>query len=211
VRKLFVILLVSSAFAASPAPAVIVFGNLGSDGSGGLNTFNDDIRATNLIVQGFSTGSSSLLVLQSITFGLFGTSIGTISGSVGLYDDLGGVPGTLLYTSTNSAIGDIGKYTFNFAGLVLAPSQTYWVMPNPDLSWYLNAPLTAPGEQNASGYSYAGTLRSTNGAVSWGPAAVPHYSISVNADVIPEPGTWLAGALLCGTAAWVGWRRRRGS
>jgi hypothetical protein len=207
-RKLLAILAAVLACTSLPARAVVVFGNLGSDGSGGLDTINNDIRATNLIAQGFSTGTSSLLSLQSITLGLFGaTAPGTISGAIDLYSNAGGTPGAVLHSSTNSAIGDTGKYTFNFVGATLDANQSYWVVPRYDLSWYFSQPNGAPTAQNLSGYVYTGTLRSTNNGP-WVDTS-SSYSISIQAtEAIPEPDTWAVAVLLCGAAAWVARRRR---
>lgn len=194
----------------APAKGGVVFGNLASDGLGALSSFNEDIRSNNLVAQGFSTGTSSLLVLDSIKLGLFGISApSTIPKSIGLYNDSGGSPGSLLYSSTNSAVGDVGTYDFGFPSPSLSAGQTYWVVPDYDLSWYLNQGLSAPTAQNSSGYTYVGTLRSTNMMVSWSTALVPSYSISIQAsEAIPEPGTWAAAVLMVLAAVLVAWRRR---
>ena len=129
----------------------VVFGNLGSDGSGGLGGTNTDVTLTDRLAVGFSTGSATNRTLQSVTLGLFYDVSSTSSFSLSIYDDNGSEPGSLVATSTAISIGNTGKYTFAFANDVLQASQTYWIVPEPDLSWYTNAGFTNPTGQNSSG------------------------------------------------------------
>ena len=195
--KKFLYILATMTLFKSYAFAGVVFGNLGPAAADNLSSFNADIRITNIIAQGFTIGGSSMY-LQSVTLGLFGaTAPTTVSAVVGIYSSSSGQPDAPVYWSTNNTIGEEGKYTFLFDSATLSANQTYWVIPQYNISWYLNESNSAPIEQNLSGVTYAGTSRSTNNAATWATAAVDSYSISVSATQgIPEPSTWLAGIML---------------
>ncbi|MBU3664756.1 MAG: PEP-CTERM sorting domain-containing protein [Chthoniobacterales bacterium] len=204
----------------SGARAELVYGNLGADGTTALGSVNNDIGpGSGWLAQGFNTGTSSLLSLQSVTLGLFGANVGTIPLTVSIFSGiLSGtnniVPDVSLYTSAAVNVGDKNKYSFTFSNAQLQANTTYFVVPNGG-SWYYNSGTpAAPLSQNGSGYVNAGTweITSTNAitpAGTWEVAESSRYSLSVYAtsNAVPEPGTWAAAALLAGGAAFVRWRK----
>jgi hypothetical protein len=199
--------------------AELVFGNLGADGSTALGTLNNDVGpGLGWVAQGFGTGTSSSLQLQSVTLGLFGTDAGTIPLTVSIFTGVVSgpniVPNTSLYTSAVTNVGTTGKYTFTFSNSLLQANTTYFVIPAGG-SWYFNTGSpAAPVGQNGSGYVSAGTWESfaTNSTPvgPWEVADFSRYSLSIMATgaAVPEPGTWAAAALLVGGAAYVRWRKR---
>jgi hypothetical protein len=197
---------------AAPITSDVVFGNLGADGSGGISSTNTDIGpgapTTLALAQGFTTGSSSPLVLQSVILGAFVDGIG--SRTVSIYSNSSNAPGTALFTSSPTTVSSPGKYTYSFSGVTLSPGTSYWVVPDfsVDWSWYTEADETdQPTEQNASGYSYLGTKRQTQASPGvWGNSILP-YSLSVQA--VPEPSTYALAAVGLTVAGLMRARRRK--
>lgn len=181
------ILALAAVFTPGEVVAQVVYGNLGSTGAGALGPTNTDVNLTVWPVQGFSTGTSTDLDVQSITMGLFYDNTSTNPFTISLYNDASGQPaGTSFATSSPTSIGTDAKYSFSFTGLTLSPNTTYWVRPAPGLSWYRNSDESAPAEQNGSGYGYIGTLITTNGGGTYGNVN-GGYAISINA--VPEPAS----------------------
>lgn len=188
-----VLLVVASVPTASFAQ--VVYGNLGSSGTDALGPTNTDVTLSVWPVQGFSTGTSTDLNVQSITMGLFYDNSNTNPFTISLYNDAAGQPGTVVATSSPVSVGSNDRYTFPFTGLTLSPATTYWARPAVGVSWYRNFAETTPTAQNASGYAFVGTLLTTNGGSSYG-AVNPGYAISVNA--VPEPAS--VGLMALGAA-----------
>lgn len=213
VGRLYGIAVVVSALGllSQPARATVVFGNLGAAGTDAISGTNTDFGPADTnevsLAQGFTTGSSSqYLTVTSISLGLFATSSGTVNRTVSIFSDSSGVPGSAVFTSAATSVGNTGTYTFNFSNAVLSPSTPYWVVPEGPASWYLNNSNTAPAGQNSSGYASIGTkLQDTSSQ--WVNATFPGYTVSVVA--VPEPTTvgLLAAAGLTGASAL--FRRRR--
>jgi hypothetical protein len=179
----------------SIAHAAVVFGNLGTSGTGALGTTNTDIGPTidNYLAQGFTAASPNLNV-TSISFGLFGD--GSIPSTVSIFaDNFGSPAATPLFTSSVTNVGAKGTYAFSFTGANLTNGLNYWVIPQSDVSWYLNSPGSAPTAQNSSGYVFTNTLEN-NGSTGWGTAGSNRYSISVQA--VPEPTTYAMAAAAAG-------------
>jgi hypothetical protein len=199
----------------SPAHAEVVFGNLGSAGTGSLGGTNTDIVPVAAaegdfsgIAQGFTTGSSNeFLTLQSVVLGLFAEA-NVPARTVSLFSNNAGFPGTELAVSSAVTVGTVGRYEFGFGNIPLAANTSYWIVPQPDVSWHTNASVTAPAAQNSSGYSYLGTaVKTFDSAGAWQSAGLNSYAVSINA--VPEPSTYALAATalgLCGIAAA---RRRR--
>lgn len=192
--------------ASASAQSTVVFGNLGSDGSFGLDETNTDVTNTNRLAVGFNTGSSSSLFINSITIGAFvgntNTYLLTLYAGSSTAPNLNSVVAYSAGLELNA--NDSGKFTYSFAELELAANTTYWVVPTSGQSWYAPSPAELADEQNLSGYSFIGNRRSTNSGVSWNTYFVP-YSISIQASAapIPEPSTYgliLGGLALAGAA-----------
>lgn len=206
IRLLAVVCCIAVASATS-ARADIVFGNLGASGTGALGTTNTDIGPTigNYLAQGF-TASTPLLSITSISLGLFGD--GSIPTTVSIFADNFGQPAVSpLFTSGTVTVGEKGTYEFNFSGANLTNGSTYWVVPQGDVSWYLNSPGSAPVEQNSSGYAFVNTQENIGGG-GWTAAGSNRYSVSVVATV-PEPSTYALAALGLGLAGLMRARRRK--
>lgn len=206
-------LLLAVAGHAAP-PTDVVYGNLGSTGGGALSTTNTDILPvatgegdTSALAQGFTTGSSAqFLTLQSVVLGLFAEP-GVPARTVSLFSDAAGVPGSELAVSNAVSISSQAKYTFSFSSLQLSPNTSYWIVPQSDVSWYVNSTFTAPGAQNTSGYSYLGTAAKTfESAGSWEATGLTSYSLSVTA--VPEPSTYALAAIGVAAGGLMRWRRR---
>ncbi len=178
------------------ASAGIVFGNLGPTGNGSLGTTNTDIGSqdpadVNWLAQGFNTGSSSELYLNSVEVGLYGNGTNAIPLTVSIFSSVSNAPGSLLYTSASTNVGNVGKYSFSFSGVQLQPNTGYFVVPHGG-SWYWNSPPSAPVGQNSSGYTYTATYESlattTSPSGPWtSPAGSNRYSLSVSSSsAVPE-------------------------
>jgi len=220
IRSLSAIVLGLCLVAGSARASQVVFGNLGSDGGGALAGTKTEIDAFTKLAQGFTTGAnSSLLYLNTVTLGLARTGGGSIGTTISLWSGAGSpsTPASLLYTSSSQTVtGAAGsKYTFDFGGIALTTSTTYWiVLQQSGVEWfYASLAGGNPAEQNASGYSNPGYAASEDGGSNWFNLGSNRYSFSVTASAtgpepIPEPGTWAAAALLIGAAAYARWRRR---
>lgn len=202
------------AFAAiASSPAIVVFGNLGPTGSAPIsNVSHHDLNSSSLHAQSFITSASDW-ILDDIVLGLHVQDGSTINGyTINIYSNVGGDPGSLLYTSAGVTISGTTatKYTFAFTGVTLSASTTYWVVPSipsTQLQWHDDD--AAPTAQNGSGFGYAGPNQSNNGGATWQGNGPNRLSISVSGEAVPEPGTYLAGALLLGGSVITIWRRRR--
>ena len=195
------------------AQAGVVFGNLGATGTNGLGGTNTDYGPFDtdeiLIGQGFTTGTSSLLDLQSITVGLFFDSLDTSSITVSLYSSVSGTPGSVMFTSLPVSVGSTGKYDFAFSNAALSPSTTYWIVPSGPASFY-TAPgslFTPPAGQNGSGYAYVGTQVLSATSSVWQSAQIQSYAVSVVA--VPEPPAIVLSGIGLATSMYL-MRRRRG-
>jgi hypothetical protein len=202
------------------ATAGIVFGNLGATGNGSLGTTNTDIGSqdpsdVNWLAQGFNTGSSSELYLNSVDLGLYGTASGSLPLTVSIFSSVSNAPGSLLYTSASTNVGNVGKYSFSFSGVQLQPNTGYFVVPHGG-SWYWNSPPSAPVGQNSSGYTYTATYESlattTSPSGPWtSPAGSNRYSLSVSSSsAVPEiDPSGVASALAVVAGAFSLLERRR--
>jgi hypothetical protein len=215
----------AASFLLADARAVIVFGNLGSSGTGLLDTASQQITSTTWLAQGFTTPvSGGLLNLESIVLGL-SVNAGSTDTRVQLFANSGGLPsGSALATVIGSVASNTpALYTFTLASpYLLSSGTTYWiVVSDPDIgdqyNWVFNNDEINPSGQNSSGYLWpsAGTLRTTDGGLNWTDRSAFSQSDAafyLNASApaaVPEPGTWAAAALLAGGAAFARWRKRK--
>lgn len=196
--------------AGGTAHADVVFGNLGTSGTGGLGGTNTDVGpgVNDYIAQGFTAASPNLAV-TSVSLGLFGATEGTVPATIAIYANNFGQPAASpLYTSNTVNIGSKATYTFSFSGANLTNGSTYWVIPQSDMSWYLNNPGSAPVEQNSSGYTFVNTLENIGGS-GWSTAGSNRYSISIVAVPVPEPSTYALAAAGLAIAGFMRARRRK--
>lgn len=201
----------------SPTQAadLVVFGNLGADANGALGTTNTDIGtgslvAANWLAQGFDTGSSTYLTIKSVTLGIFGSDSTTIPVSVSIYSASGNDPGTELYQSSVTPVGNTGLYNFAFSNAVLQPGTSYFILPDSGSWYYRGGPPGNPVAQYDSGYSYVSTRESYDtGASPAGPwfATDSRYAFAVFA--VPEPSTILLTATGISLALLASKRKRR--
>ena len=194
------------------ARAEIVFGNLGASGTAALSDTNTDFgpdsTTTLALAQGFTTSSASL-TLQSVTLGLFATSVPNgLPRTVSLFSSMGIEPGSLIGTSNTVQVGDKGMYTFDFSSINLSPNTGYWIVPQQGSSWYLNGAETQPIGLNGSGFNYLGTKKqAVSNPGTWTDSTLP-YSVSI--ITVPEPSTIvMAGFGAGGLAIMVQTRRRK--
>jgi len=215
----------AASFLLADARAVIVFGNLGSSGTGLLDTASQQITSTTWLAQGFTTPvSGGLLNLESIVLGL-SVNAGSTDTRVQLFANSGGLPsGSALATVVGSVASNTpALYTFTLASpYLLSSGTTYWIVASdPDIgdqyNWVFNDAQINPSGQNSSGYLWpsAGTLRTLDGGANWSDRSALTQSDAafyLNASApaaVPEPGTWAAAALLVGGAAYARWRKRK--
>ena len=212
-RTLIAISLAVVVACGTTAHAGVVFGNLGSSGTGALGGTNTDYGPSDTqelsLAQGFTIGAGATdLQLQSVTLGLFFDNFATAPRTVSIYSDNGlGEPLTSLFTSATTTVGVNAKYTFNFSGVNLLSGTSYWIVPEGPASWYFNTPATAPVQQNSSGYTYLGTKKLDFADVIWMEADFPFYATSIVA--VPEPPAIVLSGIGLASAMYA-FRRRRG-
>lgn len=215
-RSLFAIAVGLCLVTGSARASQVVFGNLGSDGSDAILSTSTLITSSAWIAQGFSTGASTTrLFVDQIVLGLEDNGAGAVNTTISIWSNSGGSPGSLLATSSSQSVSAETKYTFVFGAFELTPSTSYWVvLKDAGSRWNFASSEEAPSQQNSSGYSYLGTIRTTNAGSSWTSSSLNTIaSLSISAsqaspEPIPEPGTWAAAALLVSAAAYARWRRR---
>lgn len=192
-------------------PSNVVYGNLGAFGTDSIGSTNTDFgpasASVSALAQGFTTGTANL-TLQSVTLGVFATSLGDVPRNVSIYSSTANAPGTALFTSESTLVGNGGSYDFPFSGATLSPNTNYWVVPDStvDWSWYVNSAETDPTEQNSSGYSFLGTKKVNVSTSTWVNSIFP-YSVSITA--VPEPSTAALAGLGILAAGVMQWRRRK--
>lgn len=201
------------AMAGVSAHAGVVFGNLGASGTGALGGTNTDYGSGDAgelaLAQGFNTGTSSLLDIQSVTLGLFLSNSGTSQNlSVSIYSDSSGSPGSILFGSQPVPVGNTGTYTFPFSGASLLASTSYWVVPEGPASWHLDALDSSPAGLNSSGYSYTGTKRNQP-SIGWTTPSPNLTSYSVSVVAVPEPSAIVMAGIGIASAIWSLQRRRK--
>jgi len=217
-RSLLAIALVFCLVAGSARASQVVFGNLGSDGSGALAAGGFTTSASRWYAHRFTVGLGATFTnLNSATLGLSANAVASVpSVSVSIYGNSAtNTPSSLLFTSSALTVSSQDKYSFAFSGASLSNNATYWlVLATPNLLWQTADSGDPPSDQNGSDYSYAGTWRTTNSGGLWSAYnSGETFSLSLVAsqgtpEPIPEPSTWAAAALLIGLAGYVRWRRR---
>jgi len=194
----------------SHAAILSTYGNLGPNGSAGNDSGTAQViglsgTANRLVAQGFTVSAPNVL-LQSAQF-YFGTPTANPAVTVRLFSDNAGSPGSSLVTlSGSSSVPTEAKYTYTTSYWLTAGS-TYWmvvsdanaVSNSSSFSWFANLANTVPTAQNLSGWTNAGTDRSSDGGSTWSDNT-PATTSSISINAVPEPSTYamaLAG-LACG-------------
>lgn len=214
------LLLVVSVAQATPLDPALV-GNLGSDSSGLVSSFNVAAPIgvsgsdTVLLAQGFTSGTSNLLI-ESVVLGLGSPSTSGITPLVTLRTGSGGVPGGILvggtFTGTALVTGSVGKYTFTAPSLITISSSTpyYVVVSNTvassSFNWFTNTAVTQP-TGFLYGYTYLGSQISPNDGTSW--TAGVGNATSASISVVPEPSMVAATFAAGGIATMLRLRRSR--
>jgi hypothetical protein len=180
--------------------AGVVLSNMGANGltdtSGPTNT---DISGSSVLFLSFTTGSVAL-TLDWISIVGFNNESGN-NKVIALLSDSMDYPDSLLALSTPVGVTTKNVYKFNFSGVNLAASTSYWIQLTQGLSWYIESANAAPTAQNSSGFSYNGVLSSSSG-----PSAF-NYTIGISASPsapVPEPAIT---SLVC--VAGIAFMRRR--
>lgn len=191
--SLWIGIVAGTAARADPQP-IVSYGNLGTSGTGNLSatstTTGTSQTTTQRLAAGFTTGTSiQSLSLLSITLGIAAPVNQSGLRSVGIYDSVGGNPGSLLYTSSSVFVSDKNKYSFAFGWSQLDANKSYWLVPSDPLLWYTSEFDDPPAGLNSSGYSYLGTKRYGTGGsgTTWYTAGTTSYALSIVA--IPEPSS----------------------
>ena len=195
--KLFKILAIAAMAMVSSAcaQAGVVLSNMGSNGLTDTSGFlNGDVLLDTRLASGFTTGS----VAQKLDWvSLVGFNNDATQKTVAIFSDNAGKPGTVFATSALRNVGLKDVYQFDFTGVTLAANTKYWVLPQVGLSWYRETNDAAPTEQNSSGFTYSGVLRSINSGSSWSTRS-DNYTLAIStSDVpaaVPEPALT---SLLC--------------
>ena len=205
------------------AQAGVVFGNMGASTEEALDTgFNFNVglsgTATNVLAQGFTTGTSAdYLQIQSVIVG-FGAPANSPSPLVQLMAASGQNPsGTVLGTFTGPTLTTTDKYTYSLpAAITLDPATNYFVVVSDanagsgsNFNWYLQDGDEAPVGLNSSGYDYFATRKSTNGGTSWTSGGVVGAGTSVSVIAVPEPPAIVLSGIGLATSMYL-MRRRRG-
>jgi hypothetical protein len=206
------------------ARAGVVFGNMGASTEEPLDTgFNFNVglsgTATNVLAQGFTTGTSpGYLEIQSVILG-FGAPANNPSPVVQLMAASSGTnpSGTVLGTFAGPTLTTTDKYTYSLpAAITLDPLTSYFVVVSDEnagsgsnFNWYLQDGDESPVGLNSSGYSYYATRKSTNGGTSWVSGGIVGAGTSISLIAVPEPPALLLSGI--GVAAAIfGMQRRRG-
>ena len=219
-KKTILTILTGAALAVGSANAAVVFGNLGNNGSGAIDTTGgNNLTPTFWRAYAFTPGGTDL-VLNTATLGLSTTASGSAVIRLDLYSNIAGNPGNSLF-NTSQTLGAstvAGPVTFTL-NQTLTAGQTYWLVAQRDggtganntLAWRRGNPNTTPTAQNSSGWVSVGAKSSTDDGATWGSLSTDPVgnAISLTASAIPEPGTWAAMAIFAGGAAYAGWRRRQ--
>lgn len=214
-----------AAAAIPSARAEVVFGNLGPDGTGGLNSSAPGITnptgsattVSRALAMGFITTSDPYLRnLSSVTLGLSNntTNPATVNRSIAVYEDVGGVPGTTPFAVSNT-VAVTGTtpalYTFTFGLETMRGNRKYWIVPSEGTAfrWYRDeAPSQDPVAFNGSGYTYAGALRKNN-VNQWVTASAPNYSLSLAVIPVPESSALPLAGIGLVVGGWAARRRKR--
>lgn len=205
------------------ADAAIVYGNLGDASEQSLDLgFNFNIgqsgTATNVLAQGFTTGTSpSFLEIQSVILG-FGAPANGASPLVQLMAASGANPsGTVLGTFSGPALSNTAQYTYTLPSpITLSPSSTYFIVvadanagSGGNFNWYFNDGDEAPEGLNGSGYLFASTRKSVNGGTSWTSGGILAPGTAISVVAVPEPPAIVLSGVGLASALYA-MRRRRG-
>lgn len=192
------------------AQAGVVLSNASTTVSGGSI---DDNTGTNRNAVGFATPDS--FTVDYVRAAIFGTSSGTVEIKMGIYNDVGGLPGTTLITeSTATLVGGgspppFSTFTFNNNATRTLSAGNYWVIisqTNGDAAWYKPIGTGTPTDPSnpPSGVTYVSSLY--NEGAGWATTGNRTFELAgtVGSAAVPEPA--LTSLLCLGGVALI--RRR---
>jgi hypothetical protein len=199
------------------AQAGVVLSNMGASGlintGGSTNTDLGIGTGLERLAGGFTTGADAF-TLDWVSAVVFATNTGTINMTASIYTSTNAGsptlrPDVLLATSSVTPVGIKDAYKFNFTGVTLLASTTYWIVPADALSWYLQEDGETPADlaTSGAGFVHVGFRKTTDGTTWVNKATVYTYAVAGTAgspSAVPEPA--LTSLLCLGGVALI--RRR---
>lgn len=197
---------------------IVVYGNLGPSGTNAIGTSGGSgLTSSAWRAIGFTVGGTNTF-LETATIGMNVSSAGSADVRLDLYSNNAGVPGTSLFSTTQTLAANTLNLpiTFNL-NQTLSSGSTYWIVAQKTggagaLSWRPSDPQAAPATQNSSLWANLGNatgITSNNAGTSWGSTGTGvSNSISLIATV-PEPSTVAVMGAAGGMATMLRLRRSR--
>ena len=194
--------------AGASAHAGVVLSNLGTSGTDAslVSATNTNQSVTDRNFTGFTVGSSNV-TLASINVGLYQAAPpDTVSTNLQLFSSVGGLPGTLIATSSPTLVSDSNPsggpkslFSFTFGSTTLSANTSYWVgvaTGGSSLSWYSPTSFAQPSAVGGSGFVSLGTATQSPGGTALGGPALTFALFTSDAPpaAIPEPALT---SLLC--------------
>ena len=202
----------------SASASIVVYGNLGSTGTGAIATTGGiGLTSSAWRAIGFTVGGTNTF-LQTATIGLNVNSAGSADVRLDLYSNNAGVPGTSLFSTTETLAANTLNLPISFnLNQTLTSGSTYWIVAQKTggagvVSWRPGNPAVAPTVQNASGWANLGNatgINSTDGGSTWGSTGTGQSSSISLVAVVPEPSMVAVMGAAGGMATMLRLRRSR--
>ncbi|MFM9011326.1 MAG: choice-of-anchor R domain-containing protein [Planctomycetota bacterium] len=203
----------------SARAGIVVYGNLGSTGTGAIAASGGVplTTGTNWRAIGFTVGGTNTF-LQTATIGLNVNSAGSANVRLDLYSNNAGVPGTSLFSTTQTLAANTLNLPISFnLNQTLTSGSTYWIVAQKTggagvVAWRPDSTSSAPTTQNASGWANLGNatgITSSNNGATWGSTGNGSSSSISLVAVVPEPSKVAVMAAAGGLATILRLRRSR--